>query len=83
MEKNITLEEIKEFGEAYHKEDWNLQIENMITKNGLENSCMNKEVIMENSPVFNLELPETTIQNQRDSHKCWIYAGLNMILLIT
>lgn len=80
MEKNITLEEIKSFGEAYHKEEKNQQIENIIARNGLENSCMNKDVIMENPPVFNVELPETTIQNQRDSHKCWIYAGLNMIL---
>ena len=59
--------------------DDNEIIENAITKNGLENTCIRREIIIENQPVFNIELPESKRYHQKDSWKCWIFAGLNLI----
>lgn len=79
MQTQILLNQIKEFSRVYNLDKNNKIIENVITKNGLENACINRDVIIENEPVFNIELPESKRYDQKDNHKCWIYAGLNMI----
>lgn len=79
MNTQITLEQISKFREDYNKNKVNKMIENAITKNGLENTCIDRQVIIENQPIFNIELPETKRYDQKDSHKCWIYAGINVI----
>ena len=79
MDKQISLEQISKFSEEYNKNRNNKIIENAITKNGLENACIDRQVIIENVPIFNIELPESTRYDQKDSYKCWIYAGINVI----
>ena len=79
MEEQISLEQIKKFSEDYNSNKMNKIIENAITKNGLENACINRDVIIENQPIFNIELPESKRYDQKDSWRCWIYAGLNLI----
>ena len=79
MESQISLEQINEFRNTYNNDKTNKMIENAITKNGLENACINRDIIIENQPVFNIELPESKRYNQQDSWRCWIYGGLNLI----
>lgn len=79
MENQISLEQIKRFKESYNLDKTNKIIENAITKNGLENACINRDIIIENQPIFNIELPESKRYDQQDSWRCWIYAGLNLI----
>ena len=79
MESQISLEQIKKFKEIYDSNKTNKIIENAITKNGLENTCINRDVIIENQPIFNIELPESKRYDQQDSWRCWIYGGLNLI----
>lgn len=75
----INLEDIKQFSKEYNSNPNNKIIENAITKNGLEDTMLNRNIIIENQPVFNIELPESSRYDQKDSYKCWIYAGFNMI----
>ena len=75
----ISLEDIKEFSKEYNNNPINKIIENAIVANGLEETCLNKDIITENQFVFNIELPDSKRYNQKDSWKCWIFAGLNMI----
>ncbi len=75
----IKLEDIKQFSKEYNSNPSNKIIENTIIQNGLENSCLNRDIIIENQPVFNIELPDSKRYDQKESWKCWIYAGLNMI----
>ena len=79
MKDQISLEQISKFNEEYNKNRNNKIIENSITKNGLENTCIDRQIIMENQPIFNIELPECKRYDQKDSYKCWIYAGINVI----
>lgn len=79
MESQISIEQIRRFKEIYNENKTNKIIENAITKNGLENACINRDIIIENQPVFNIELPESKRYDQEDSWKCWIYGGLNVI----
>lgn len=79
MKEQISIEQISKFNEEYNKNRNNKIIENSITKNGLENTCIDRQIIMENQSVFNIELPECKRYDQKDSYKCWIYAGINVI----
>lgn len=79
MENQISLQQIKSFSKEYNKDTANKIIENKITQNGIENACINQDVIKENSPIFNIELPESKRYHQKESHKCWIFAGINTI----
>lgn len=75
----ITLEDIKDFSKKYNDNPVNKMIENSITNNGLENTMLDRNIIAQNQPVFNLELPESTRYDQKNSYKCWLFAGLNVI----
>lgn len=79
MNQQISLEDIVRFSEQYNKDIKNKIVENSITRNGLENTCIDRKIIIENQPIFNIELPESKRYDQEDSHKCWIYAGINVI----
>mgnify|MGYP004529226259 FL=1 len=79
MENQISLEQLENFRKVYNSEKTNKIIENAITNNGLENACINRDIIIENQPIFNVELPESKRYDQKDSWKCWIFGGLNLI----
>lgn len=77
---DITLKDIKDFSKKYNDNPVNKVIENAITNNGLEDTMLDREIIAENQPVFNIELPARVNKyDQKDSGLCWIYAGINMI----
>lgn len=79
MENQISLEQLENFRKVYNSEKTNKIIENAITNNGLENACINRDIIIENQPIFNVELTESKRYDQKDSWKCWIFGGLNLI----
>lgn len=79
MEKQITIDLINNFSNIYNSNPMNKIIENSITENGLENSCIDKRIIEENQPIFNIELLDGKRYDQKNNYKCWIYSGLNMI----
>lgn len=67
MGAKIKLKQIEEFSKIYKSNKTNKIIENAITKNGLENACIDRNIIIENQPVFNIELPESKRYDQQDS----------------
>ena len=79
MKTQISLEQIKQFREINNSNKTNKKIENAKTKNGLESACIDRNIIIENQPVFNIELPESKRYDQQNSWRCWIYGGLNLI----
>lgn len=79
MEKQITREQITTFRKSYQEKTINKILENKIAKNGLKKACLRQDIIQENLPVFNVELPNKIRYNQKETNKCWIYSGLNMI----
>lgn len=76
---NITLKQIEDFSKKYNQNPINKIIEEKITKYGLKKTCINEEIIKQNPPIFNIELSETKRYDQKDSLKCWIFAGINVI----
>lgn len=76
---NIELEDIKEFSNKYNSNPENKIIENAIRKNGVQKTCLRQDIVAKNQPVFNIELPNSKRYDQKESSKCWIYAGFNTI----
>ena len=79
MNNQISLQQINNFSKEYNQNRVNKKIEDKITQYGLEKACINQDVIQENPPIFNIELPESKRYHQKDSHRCWIFAGINTI----
>jgi bleomycin hydrolase len=77
--KKITIKDIKQFSKKYNKDKNNKLIENAITNNGVNEIALNRSVLNENKMVFNIELPESMRYDQKDSGRCWCFAGLNFI----
>lgn len=75
----ITLKQIQDFSAKYRQDKRNKEIEKEVTEKGLEKACINEEIIKENPPIFNIELCETKRYDQKESLKCWIFAGINLI----
>lgn len=77
--KNIELKDIEQFSKKYNQIQENKQIEENIKKYGLNKVCINKEIIKQNPASFNLELSETKRYDQKNSLRCWAFAGINVI----
>lgn len=79
MMKEIELSNIESFSKIYNSNVKNKNIENKIKQYGLDKVCINKKIIDENPPIFNLELKETKRYNQKDSLRCWAFSRINVI----
>lgn len=77
--KNIELKDIELFSKKYNQIQENKPIEENIKKYGLNKVCINKEIIKQNPASFNLELSETKRYDQKNSLRCWAFAGINVI----
>ena len=77
--KEIELQNIEQFSKIYNSNVNNKNIENQIKQYGLDKVCINKEIIDENPPSFNIELEETKRYDQKDSLRCWAFSGINVI----
>jgi len=77
--KEIELKDIEQFSKTYNKNVNNKNIEKEIKQYGLDKVCINKKIIAENPPIFNLELEETKRYDQKDSLRCWAFSGINVI----
>lgn len=77
--KEIGLKDIELFSKIYNSTVNNKNIEKQIKKYGLDKVCINKKIIDENPPFFNLELEETKRYDQKDSLRCWAFSGINVI----
>lgn len=79
MDNQISIEQIEMFSKKYNEDAQNKVTEKNITEKGLEAACISEEVIKENERIFNIELPDCKRQDQSESHRCWMYASLNML----
>lgn len=77
--KNIELKDIENFSKNYNKDPRNKIIEDKIKIDGLEKTCINDEIIKDNTPTFNIELSETKRYDQKKSLRCWAFSGINVI----
>ena len=66
----LELKEIEQFSKKYNKNIKNKDIENKIKEYGIDKVCLNRKIIEENPPIFNLELEDTKRYDQKESLRC-------------
>ena len=80
MNKSIELNDLQAFEEAYKADKANLIATNAVTKNGVFNAAYDTSKLKDLTPTFSVEVKDTgTITNQKQSGRCWMFAGLNVI----
>ena len=52
-------------------------MENAISHNGLLTSLEKRSSVVENTPVFSLDLTKDKVSDQKASGRCWMFAALN------
>ncbi len=80
MEKVITEKLLKEYSEDFKKCPEDKIIANAIRKNGVFNVAYNSDALKDLKPNFNVEVKDCgAITNQKQSGRCWMFAGLNVL----
>ncbi len=80
MNKELTSKELNKFKSNFNKSKYNKLAANVVQKNGVLNSALNGEAIRDLTPVFNIEVKDVgSVTNQKQSGRCWMFSGLNVV----
>ncbi len=75
----LTQDSLKAFSDRYHTEPLHQVLSNAIQKHGINAAAMNPGRIPEIPYTFSHEITSGPITHQRQSGRCWIFAGLNTL----
>ncbi len=78
MDREITKDMLKEFKENYDK-NFSRMSQNAVASVGIMDASINYELVNKNPNVFSKELTIGRITNQKQSGRCWMFAGLNTL----
>lgn len=78
MDREITKEMLQKFKKNYEESFSDLR-QNAVTTVGIMDASVNYELVNKNPNVFSKELKLGKITNQRQSGRCWMFAGLNTL----
>lgn len=82
MKQTITTEELSLFAEDFEKQADLKCLQNAITKNGINASTTDQELIRGLKNTFSIDLDSGDVSNQKQSGRCWMFAGLNVLRTI-
>ncbi len=75
----LTKESINKFSNGFYESVPNRTIMNAIKKNGIESVAINQDSIVDMQHTFSNEMNTGEITNQKQSGRCWMFAGLNTL----
>lgn len=75
----IELSDIERYSAAFRANEMNRVRANGITKSGIHGVATNFEARADMRFTFSVELETGAVTNQRQSGRCWLFAGLNTI----
>ncbi|MGX7014634.1 C1 family peptidase [Vagococcus silagei] len=77
MSKTISKEQIKKFNQHFQSSQQLLNAQNAVMKNGILAASSNQQALIDNTPVFSIDLDTGKVANQKQSGRCWMFAALN------
>jgi hypothetical protein len=77
----ITNEMMKNFKERFESDLTSKVISNAIAKNGIEASSLNNDALRFHNFKFSNSVKKASITNQKQSGRCWMFSGLNVLRL--
>lgn len=78
MQKSITKDVLAKFKKSYD-EDFSKAAQNMIASAGILDASINFTKLNKNPDVFKKTVKIGKMTNQRQSGRCWMFAGLNTV----
>ncbi len=77
----IDLKMIQNFKKSFSDSEKHSVLLNSVVKNGIQDSCYNRDSEVENRFNFSISLNVGKITNQKKSGRCWMFAALNIMRL--
>ncbi len=77
----VSFDAIRAFGQRFERDPLRRVSMNAVVKNGLLNAAETFSGIRGMRYDFSVELPAAKITNQKNSGRCWLFAGLNTMRL--
>lgn len=77
MTKEISKQEIDKFRYELANEPTANIMRRVVVNNGIYASAHNAQTVIENTPVFSIDLDTGKVANQKQSGRCWMFAALN------
>ncbi len=75
----ITLDGLKGWTNAFLSDPKYTMLQNAITQNSLDDVALNRQVVNSSQTTFSHLLDHWKVTDQKQSGRCWIFAGLNLI----
>lgn len=82
MSNEISESQIKKYQEDFNQVSAYKVAERAATKNGINNVSINEELLRKMRNTFNVEIDAGDVCNQKQSGRCWMFAGLNVLRTI-
>ena len=79
MSKEIKLETLAKFDEAYLKDPIAKVMRRALAKNGIDTIAFVGENQYKTIPTFSIDIPTMSATNQKQSGRCWLFAGMNVL----
>lgn len=77
MTKAISQEQINDYRKDTAQRPGAAVIRRTVTKNGIYASAQDAQTIIDNTPIFSIDLATGKVANQKQSGRCWMFAALN------
>ena len=82
MKEAIESKDLSSYEDEYKKDKSHKVIERTVTHNGLYNSAIDKETFDSLTDTFSIDVKAGSVTNQKQSGRCWMFAGLNVLRTI-
>lgn len=77
--KELSKETVENFSKKFRENTQNKIVMNSVMKNGINASSTNNDSIVNMQYTFSEEIDTGKVTNQKQSGRCWLFAGLNAI----
>ena len=81
MDKELTLNDINEFGKAFDQDRANTISMNAVTSNGINAAAKSPVAKSRNQFGFSVEVEAGKVCDQKQSGRCWMFASYNVMRL--
>ena len=82
MKSTLELKDLETFSESFSKNEKLRIAKRSIAKNGIINSSIDPDEVIALQNTFSVDVDAGNITNQKQSGRCWMFAGLNVIRMV-
>nr|QBK92968.1 MAG: aminopeptidase [Pithovirus LCPAC403] len=80
MSEHISPEKLGQFKAKFENNAWNRVMQNVISKNNIEDLVINRDQVSKDQKIFSKQLePRVKVTDQKASGRCWLFAALSVV----